>query len=112
MKIVLVDLPEIRQNLLPLTFTRPISDVRVGILKISEKWSNRLRAEVFYATEQYLESTFKSYKNPDLLINASVCPNNEIVDNILKLNKGEALFQGDSFIAANPEKEYEYEGDL
>ena len=36
--IVLFDLPEVHCACLPITFTRAVSDVRVGILTIKEKW--------------------------------------------------------------------------
>ena len=42
MNIILFDAPQVRENLLPLTFTRPIADFRVGITTIREKWEKIL----------------------------------------------------------------------
>jgi len=44
MNYILFDGPS-RNNLLPLTYTRPVAEIRVGILTIREKW------------EAFLEST-------------------------------------------------------
>ena len=30
------------QNLLPLTFTKPVAEIRIGILTITEKWEHYL----------------------------------------------------------------------
>lgn len=108
MKIALIDFPNIRQNLLPLTFTRPIADIRIGILKISEKWSNRLNAKISYITEPYLNQKFSIKENPDLIINASICPDNELSQAVSKLKKGEALFKGKILIAFNPQNKINY----
>ena len=35
-------------NLLPLTFTKPVSEIRIGILTITEKWKKHLNAEVLF----------------------------------------------------------------
>ena len=55
MQIVFFDLSAERQKMLPLSYTRVLSDIRIGILKISEKWINRLGIDqVSYLTEDYL----------------------------------------------------------
>ena len=50
--IILYDEKEIRDNLLPLTYTRPVSLIRIGILTISEKWQRLLGddASISYIT--------------------------------------------------------------
>ena len=55
MNVILFDTD--RENLFPLSLTRPISDFRVGILTIKEKW------EIYYKyvsvkTEEYLSDKF------------------------------------------------------
>ena len=47
-----------RQHLLPLTYTRPVADIRLGILTISEKWQKALSSVVSYTTEDYLSTKF------------------------------------------------------
>ena len=58
MNLILFDDPIIRVALLPFTFTRPISTIRVGILTLDEKWSKWLNAKPSYQTEAYLQKKF------------------------------------------------------
>ena len=44
--IILFDQPEIHQSLLPLTFTRPIADLRIGILTIRGEMGSSVYREV------------------------------------------------------------------
>ena len=60
--LLLFDDPAIRGSLLPFTFTRPVADIRVGILKISEKWQKLFCTEVSFLTQKYLESKFQEQK--------------------------------------------------
>jgi len=43
----------VRNALLPFTFTRPVADIRVGILTIREKWEKYLGATTTTLTEKY-----------------------------------------------------------
>jgi len=108
MKITLLDLPDIRQNLLPLTFTRPIANIRVGILRISEKWEERLNAKASYITEPYLSNKFSSADQTELLINAAVCPDTKLVDTIKSLKEGDALYHESTFVAAKSNNRHNY----
>ena len=75
MKIILFD-DKSWGTLRPLTFTRPISELRVGILTIREKWEKRFGDKVAYLTKDYLQEKFPlSVEDDNLLINSSVCPN-------------------------------------
>ena len=42
------------QKLKPLTFTRPVADLRVGILKIREKWELFLSSKINFRCKNYL----------------------------------------------------------
>ena len=44
-----------RESLLPLTYTRPVADIRTGILTLREKWERRLQRPVGVLTEDYLQ---------------------------------------------------------
>ena len=105
MNIVLFDDPTIRVALLPFTYTRPVSCIRVGILTISEKWEKRLGTEVSYKTEAYLQKKFPLISALDnLLINGAVCPDDLLVDAVRALPEGYYLVKGSLLIAArNPE---------
>lgn len=95
---------ENRVNLLPLAYTRPIAEFRVGILTIAEKWSKRMPNDAIfggYITEDYLQDKYASdIQNDQLWINASVCPNDKLVEAILSLELNESLFDSDENIIA------------
>nr|WP_294893800.1 putative sugar nucleotidyl transferase [uncultured Pedobacter sp.] len=90
-----------RETLLPLTYTRPVADLRIGIMKISEKWLFHYKTDGFYQTQAYLQNKFP-IKTSDcqLFINGSVCPNKDLLDKIEALNEGEALIGDEVCIAA------------
>jgi len=89
-----------RNNLLPLTFTRPVGDIRVGILTIREKWERYLGEKTSTLTEDYLSGKFPIIKGEDnILINGSVLPNVKLLEEIKKLKINEALVKGEVIIA-------------
>ena len=105
MNIVLFDDPTIRAGLLPFTFTRPVSCIRVGILTIAQKWEKRLGTEVSYKTEEYLQKKFPLISGLDnLLVNGALCPDDLLVDAVRSLPEGYYLVSGSLLLAArNPE---------
>lgn len=107
MNLILFDDPLIRLNLLPFTFTRPTSRIRVGILTIAEKWEKRLNTTASYKTEPYLQPKFPVKSTAEnLLVNGAVCPDEKLVDNVKTLPAGYYLVKGSLLIAANrPEAE-------
>ncbi|MDB4920497.1 GlmU family protein [Mucilaginibacter sp.] len=100
MAIILFD-DNAHQTLLPLTYTRPVADLRIGILTIAEKWAKYLGTEFSFYTQPYLQAKFpQKTAVDDLFINGSVCPDDGLLEAIGLLKKGEALKQGDFLIAA------------
>ncbi|MCG3167104.1 MAG: hypothetical protein POELPBGB_02888 [Bacteroidia bacterium] len=88
-----------RNHLLPLTFTRPVADIRIGILTIREKWEKYFGISSTI-TEEYLSLKFKvSYAADNILINSSVCPDEDLVKKIKELKTGEALSTENTLIA-------------
>ncbi len=100
MNIILFDGAE-RENLLPLTFTRPVAALRIGILTIKEKWELSLKTSVSFLTQNYLRKKFpfKTEKR-NYLINGSVFPNKSLISEIKKLEAGELLIKNNEPIAA------------
>src|SRR5690606_30161543 len=71
----------VRKALLPFTFTRPVADIRIGILTIREKWEKYLSSTTTTITEDYLSGKFPMVEmEENVLINASFLPNPELVD--------------------------------
>lgn len=86
MHIILFDSPK-RTNLLPLTFTRPIGDLRVGILTIQEKWEKYLSYSVSFLTEDYLSSKYPSkYTDDNLYLYGGLLPSAELIDQLQHIN--------------------------
>ena len=90
----------VRDNLLPFTFTRPVADIRVGILTIREKWEKYLGNTTTTITEEYLSEKFPMVEmEENVLINASFLPNQKLIDLVQDLKENEAIFQGNEVIA-------------
>ncbi len=90
----------VRDNLLPFTFTRPVADIRIGILTIREKWEKYLGNTTTTITEEYLSEKFPMVELPEnVLINASYLPNSTLIDAIINLKENQAVFQGEEVIA-------------
>jgi len=103
MDIKLFDSPQLRENLKPFTYTRPIAEIRVGILKISEKWQNR-GFNVSFDTETYLQQKFGT-PNKGIAINGAVCPTDELAEAIKSLQPGQSLYANELLIAGNMDGE-------
>ncbi len=99
MNYILFDGPS-RQNLLPFTYTRPVADIRVGILTIREKWEKFLGFTCTTVTEDYLAEKYPMVEfEENIIINGAVLPNLELVNIITSLTKNQAVFQGEDVIA-------------
>ncbi|GAB3201520.1 UDP-N-acetylglucosamine diphosphorylase/glucosamine-1-phosphate N-acetyltransferase [Pontibacter aydingkolensis] len=102
MNIILFCDPVIRKNLLPLTFTRPISEIRVGILTITEKWEQYAGATVSLMTEPYLQDKYAMHQtHENIYVNGALLPSKPMLAEIKKLKLGEALYFGDNLLAFN-----------
>ena len=101
MKIQLVD-GKHRSHLLPLTFTRPVAELRCGIITIAEKYTKRGH-EIGYGTEAYLNVKYPSIE-AEVLVSGSVCPTEAFLEAVAGLSSGQALIQGDELLAFKGEK--------
>ena len=93
-----------RNNLLPLTFTRPVADIRLGILTIREKWEKYLGVKTSSKTEEYLSVKFPTEYTIDadnIWINGSVCPNIKLLEEIRLLKPYHSLHMGEVLVAMN-----------
>ncbi len=100
MNVILFDNPTIRQDLLPFTFTRPVADIRVGILTISEKWEKYLKVTPTFSAEPYLSNKFPSHYTADnFWINGALCPNADLVSAIHRLAPGDAIAKDNMILA-------------
>ncbi len=99
MNLILFD-DQYRDNLLPLTFTKPVAELRVGILTIREKWEKRLNLKGSYLTQDYLQTKFTTHiTDTNLLVNGSLLPNPSLTDAVQKLKTGHSLKKGNTLLA-------------
>lgn len=90
----------VRNALLPFTFTRPVADIRVGILTIREKWEKHLGSTTTTLTEDYLADKFPMVELEDnVMINASFLPNYGLSELVSNLEPKQAIFRGEEVIA-------------
>jgi UDP-N-acetylglucosamine diphosphorylase/glucosamine-1-phosphate N-acetyltransferase len=90
-------------SLRPLTFTRPVADLRIGILTIAEKWSKYLNAEAGFTTQAYLSAKYPALTTATLNINGSICPDERLAESVQNLKAGEALYKQSTLIAYHAE---------
>jgi UDP-N-acetylglucosamine diphosphorylase/glucosamine-1-phosphate N-acetyltransferase len=100
MNIILHDL-DAHLDFAPLTLTRPVGNLRMGIFTNDERWSNFCQgARVSFKTEDYLSEKFPSVTaNDNFWVNASVIPTQEIASYVAELKSGEALYIDNVFVA-------------
>ena len=90
----------VRDALLPFTFTRPVADIRIGILTIREKWEKYLGTTTTTITEDYLSVKYPMVEmGKNVLINSSFLPNKELVGLVEELKENEAVFYGEEVVA-------------
>ena len=91
---------EHRDALLPFTYTRPVADIRIGILTIREKWELFLGATTTTITEDYLSEKYPMVEMEyNVMINASYLPNEALVTQIKNLKENQAVFDGNILVA-------------
>ena len=121
MKTIIVDLGH--DSLKPLTHTRASTDLEIGGKTVFEQISDELNSEEFgILVVEYLEEITEknselydlnrevneSPNNEFLLYNCKIIPNNEIQEKIENLNKGEALYYNERFVAGLTDREINF----
>jgi len=92
-------------NLLPLTFTRPASELRIGILTIREKWERMLETKCSWLTRDYLSEKYPVNQEQDnILLNGTLLPGWPLLEEIQKLKNGQALEAKGSILAARSDR--------
>jgi len=106
MNIILFD--SNRQNLLPFTYTRPVAEIRCGVLTLTEKWQKRIEEGNFsFLTEDYLSEKYSShYADDNYYLNGSVMANEKLLERVLSLEENQCLFdpQKERLIAIRSKK--------
>ncbi len=92
---------EDRENLLPLTYTRPVADLTIGASTIAHKWMRQFPGSFSYHTVDYLQEKFPLKKSEDnLLILGSLLPDSQLISIIKTLQPGDVLIKNNVLLAA------------
>lgn len=115
-QIILADDPEIACSLLPLTFTRPVSELLLGLTTLRSKWERLLPGDYSYITADYLRELYPNAE-PDsdtLVIASHIVASRRLADTVALLLPGEALTKGERTIAycGRPERFIPYPGEV
>ncbi|MCO5261025.1 MAG: glucose-1-phosphate thymidylyltransferase [Crocinitomicaceae bacterium] len=113
MKLVLSD-NGLHKRFAPLTLTRPVGDLRIGILTNTERWKKLSNATIFYETETYLQGKFPATEQADVVVNGAVIPTKELAQVILSLPTNSVLKYKDVELArkGNGEEAVQWLGDV
>lgn len=100
--IVLFD-GQCHKSLLPLTFTRPVSQLRVGIFTIHEKWTRFFDQDVNVRTKDYLADKFNSFESEaDLGVLGGLLPDEDLFSVIESLTPNTILMKDGNVLAISP----------
>jgi UDP-N-acetylglucosamine diphosphorylase/glucosamine-1-phosphate N-acetyltransferase len=103
MQLVLAD-DQHRDHLLPFTFTRPVADLRVGILTIRRKWEILLGFQPDSSaslTRSYLSLKYPSGSDSNcLFVNGALLPDESVLRMIQSLKLNQQLIWQDRVLAA------------
>lgn len=102
------------EQFLPFTYTRPLSEIRCGILTVGEQWNNLLQCTVSYITRPHLQEKFKLIiKEDNLLINSRLLNSFKLLNEVKSLLPNEYLVYQNTIIAcrlsAEDIKNFSYE---
>jgi UDP-N-acetylglucosamine diphosphorylase/glucosamine-1-phosphate N-acetyltransferase len=109
--LILFDDPAIRGSLLPFTFTRPVAEIRVGIMKISEKWELFSGIEPGFFTQDYLRKKYPHRNQPAIFINGALCPDPVVWEKIKNLGQNESLWYNQVLLATYIENPANFQPD-
>lgn len=89
-----------KNNLLPFTHTRPIADIRCGILTMRNRWEKHLQNKTSTLSDAYLQEVFPiHFTEHNIYINSAVIAHNKVMEAIHRLELNHALVQGNTIIA-------------
>lgn len=108
MEIVLFDDAAWRKRTYPLSLTRPVSNLRVGILTINEKWERWCKLSTSFLTVDYLQEKFplRTSKGEILCVKGDILPSESLVDSLMALKQGDILMKHDEWIAFKTDSQF------
>ena len=114
MKILLAD-NGLHLRFAPLTLTRPVGNLRMGILTNDERWEELCPdADIYFETEEYLQGKFEATNEYTWRVNAAVIPNEELIAIAQQLSEGDYLVDDNTWliqVGNNPTNRMKYVGE-
>ncbi|MFM1932743.1 MAG: hypothetical protein RL226_2046 [Bacteroidota bacterium] len=103
----------LRDVFLPLVYTRPIAQLRIGIQTIAEKWGLYTGFQPSYHTVPYLAKKYPcTHPQTSIWINGRLIPDARYLQDLQDLKPGEGWRLGDNIIAFRPASNHDYSGSL
>ena len=102
MNLILFDTSS-QKTLYPLSSTRPVAQLRIGIHTIAEKWERALNLRPEILTSEYLVPEKNELSGESIVINSSIIPDEEFVAHVQRLTSSEALIGEGKVLAGNLE---------
>jgi UDP-N-acetylglucosamine diphosphorylase/glucosamine-1-phosphate N-acetyltransferase len=100
MNFILFDGPN-RVALKPLTYTRPVAELRIGLMTLRARYEHHLKATTSTLTEDYLSETYPMVEMEiNTLIDASIIPTEAYIEKIKALNPGEKIISNQGRVLA------------
>lgn len=98
---ILFDLPLFHEQLKPFTLSRPVADIRMGILTMREKWEHYLLQKVEILSQSYFSlPPISACSDETVFINAALIPTAELLQAVSTLSSNQAIFCNDTIVAA------------
>jgi UDP-N-acetylglucosamine diphosphorylase/glucosamine-1-phosphate N-acetyltransferase len=99
MHIILFD-DTAHNRLLPFTHTRPVADIRCGIMTMRERWEHFFKQTTATITVPHLQEVYALITGDDnIFVNGSVFANGIMCQEVLQLQAGEKLVKEGALIA-------------
>ncbi|NQZ76218.1 MAG: GlmU family protein [Ekhidna sp.] len=109
MKVTFIDTEESWKKMLPLSYTRPVAEIRVGILKVHEKWAKELNiSQTFFRTETFLGDLFQNPDEKTLTLLGNLLPTDGLVNTLKGLEENQVLTTNGELIAGyfSPDEDF------
>ena len=108
MQLILFDTTESRNSLFPVTATRPVAAIQMGMLTISERWQRVTALSVSILTEDYLAENDIEAGTDLLYIDASVLPNKNLFEAIIQLKENVGIKHNNRIIALRCKQHFSF----
>ncbi len=108
MQLILFDSTSSRNSLFPVTATRPVAAIQLGILSIQKRWGLLTNTEVSILTEDYLSESEIAYNDVLLYIDASILPTKKLYETILHLELNKGIIKNKQIIALKTEQQFRF----